>query len=485
MMNKYSPCFKPFMRRTIWLIIVTLLPGIMFNDFANTQSKEVSDSQIDVRKKLTAAQWREDLQFAAGKFLESDKSFSSEARQHFQRAIDELQKTVDKKTDEQVIVELAKAVALAGNAHTRLYLLRNRSELRRYPIRIWWFSDGLYVVAAPPDHTQLLGAKLTQLGGRSVEKIKKQVAPLYAGNSSWREYMSAYTMTCPEVLMSLGLASADGNISVEFTARSGKKGVTRLEPLPLRQSNQPTESWWDLSPTRPRNDSFITALSLAPARLPLYLRNNGQQYWSQFLPNDKILYIQFNRAGDAPAGETFAEFGKRTLAELLTVSAKKIVVDLRFNTGGNLDVASPFMRQLAEYAKQRETKVYVITGRATFSAGLFHAMQLRQLANAVLVGEPVGDDLDYWAEGGNVVLPNSKLTLHYADRFHSYSSIERPEFKEYLFTVSDLSVTHSAPDILLKMSAKEYLAGRDPSLEAIKSDRGVAETRVKTQHNSL
>jgi C-terminal processing protease CtpA/Prc len=146
---------------------------------------------------------------------------------------------------------------------------------------------------------------------------------------------------------------------------------------------------------------------------------------------------------------------------------KKVVVDMRFNTGGNLDIAKTFMEHLGALARKRNMKVYVITGRATFSAGLFHAMQLRQYANAILVGEPVGDELDFWSEGGNVVAPNSKLSFHYADRFHSMSPVERPELKEYLVTGSDLSVKNPKPDILVNMTVRDYLLGRDPALEAI------------------
>ena len=112
------------------------------------------------RPKLTPSQWREDLQFAVDTFLARDRSFSPRAREQFRQAIASLQRTVDSKTDEQVIVELAKAVALAKNAHTRLYLVRNRSELRRYPIRVWWFPEGLYVVRTTPEYAALLGARI-------------------------------------------------------------------------------------------------------------------------------------------------------------------------------------------------------------------------------------------------------------------------------------------------------------------------------------
>ena len=449
-----------------WSMIV-LLCCVLYV-LTGAQTRDVSTTTERVRPRLTPAQWREDLQFAVDTFLQRDRSFSPEARQRFRDAIASLQRTVEGKTDEQIIVELAKAVALSKNAHTRLYLLRNRSELRRYPIRVWWFADGLYVIRATPDYSELLGARILRIGGRTVDQVKQAVDPLFAGNTSWLKYMSAYTMTSPDVLIGLGLIGSDGKAEIELKNRRGEDVKRQLEPLPLRRSDEPTESWWDLAPSRPRSDgAWLSALSLDAARLPLYLQKTDRQYWSQTLPQWQLLYIQFNRSGDVPGGEPFAEFGKRVLTELQSAAVKKLVVDMRFNTGGNLDIAKTFMEHLGALARKRNMKVYVITGRATFSAGLFHAMQLRQYANAILVGEPVGDELDFWSEGGNLLAPNSKLSFHYADRFHSMSPAERPELKEYLVTGSDLSVKDPKPDIPVNMTARDYLLARDPALEAI------------------
>ena len=421
------------------------------------------------RPKLSPAQWREDLQFAVDTFLARDRSFSPEARAQFRAAIGQLQQTVESKTDEQIIVELAKAVALAQNAHTRLYLVRNRSELRRYPIRVWWFPEGLYVVRTTPDYSALLGARILSIAGRSVQQVKKAVAPLYAGNDAWRTYLSAYTMTSPDVLMGLRLIPESGKTEVVFMDRRGRKRRRVLEPLPLRRSDQPTESWWDLCPKRPRNDGeWLSAMTLPVERQPLYVLDTERSYWSHYLPEDRILYLQFNRSGNAPGGESLAEFGRRTIAEIQTMAVNKIVFDVRFNTGGDLSIGRPFINQLGAFAKDHKIKVYVITGRATFSAGIYHAMQLRQFAGAILVGEPIGDILEIWSEGGNLLTPNSKLSLHFADRLHSYSPLVRPEFDQYLVKDTDLSIANPGPDVLVKMTARDYFAGRDPALDWVK-----------------
>jgi hypothetical protein len=416
------------------------------------------------RPKLSPAQWREDLQFAVDTFLARDRSFSPATREQFRAAIGKLQQTVESKTDEQIIVELAKAVALAKNAHTRLYLVRNRTELRRYPIRVWWFPEGLYVVRTTPEYSSLLGARILRIAGRSVQQVKNEVAPLYAGNEAWRTYLSAYTMTSPDVLMGLNLISQSGRTEVVFIDRQGRKGRRELEPLTLHRSDQPTESWWDLCPKRPRNDGeWVSALTVPVARQPFYMLDTERSYWSHYLPEDRILYLQFNRSGNATSGESLAEFGRRTVAEIQTKAVSKIVVDVRFNTGGDLSIGRPFINQLGAYAKEHKIKVYVITGRATFSAGIYHAMQLRQFAKAILVGEPFGDVLDFWSEGGNLLTPNSRLSLHFADRLHSYSPRVRPEFDQYLVKDTDLSITNPGLDVLVKMTARDYFAGRDPA----------------------
>ena len=62
------------------------------------------------------------------------------------------------------------------------------------------------------------------------------------------------------------------------------------------------------------------------------------------------------------------------------------------------------------------------------------------------------------------LLPNTRLTLHYANGFHSYSPREHPEFRPYQY---DLSVNDVAPDLPAEATIDQYLRLTDPALEAI------------------
>ena len=305
------------------------------------------------RQPMTPEAWRADLRFAADSFLARDRSFSDDARARFRSTVAALADSADRLTNQEMIVRLARAVATAGNAHTRLYLVRNRSEVRRLPVRVWWFADGLFVVRAQPGYEALLGARLLGICGRPVAQVRRAVQPLYAGNDAWADYISTYTMTSPDVLAGLHVCPAGAAPTVAFVDRGGRRGQRVLEPLPLRHSNDPAEAWWDLTPTHPGvQGPWLSALPADPARLPLYLRDPRRPYWMEYLPAQRVLYIQHNRAV-ATQGEGMDAFTARVLAALAAQPVGKVVVDERFNTGGNLQVARPFIERLAAAARER------------------------------------------------------------------------------------------------------------------------------------
>ena len=173
-----------------------------------------------------------------------------------------------------------------------------------------------------------------------------------------------------------------------------------------------------------------------------------------------MIYVQYNRSEEM-SSEPMTDFIRRITSILDEHQVKGFIVDVRFNTGGDLGVGRPLVEKLAP--RLQNTPVVVITGRATFSAGISHTAQWKQFANASIVGEPVGDNIDLWGEGGNIVLPNSKLTVHYANGFHRYSQKDYPAFKPYF---AELNVATLQPSVLIEPTWNQYIAGEDPVLQA-------------------
>lgn len=405
------------------------------------------------------AAWNQDLDALEQRFLRFDRSFTPAARELFREQIARLRNELGTLHDNEIMMRIASAVSLSDNAHTRLYLLRNRTELRRLPVRLWWFSDGLYIVRTTPEHRALLGCRVDRIGNAEARHARDVVSAAFAGNPSWTDYKSVYFLTSPEALHGFGITPDSDSVRLAVS-RCSAAGSPTLEPLPLVRKGGAVEAWWDLSPRHENPEMEWTHVLDGSATVPLYLRHPGLNYWYEFLPDTGIFYFQYNRSADA-AAESTKEFTKRLLEDLDKRPVKGFVIDLRFNTGGNLDLAAELMKSLLE--RTGDMPRWVITGRATFSAGITHAASWREAGDVTFVGEPVGDVLDFWSEGGNIILPNSRLYGHFANGAHSYSTRPCPQGVPCL----DRSSPSLHPDVPVMSTWGEYVSLEDPAMEAI------------------
>jgi len=412
--------------------------------------------------------WRQDLEFARVRLLAYDRSFTPRARERFRDAIARLERSLARTDDAEVLANLAKAVGVAGNAHTRLRLDPTRGGTfgTELPIRIWWFHDGPYVIRSTAAYRRALGCRVVAIQGLDPLRARKRVEGAFAGNRSWKTYLAPIYLTNPDMLHGLGLTSSPDGARFTFEDPQGERLDLWVSANPVNPESRAAESWQELSPLVPAERSGgTTPVRAPPGGPPLYLRHPEQPYWFEFLPTSGVLYFQFNRAENAEEGPAFPAFADSLMGRIRTDEVRSVVVDLRFNSGGDLNVARAFMVDLAREPKLRPRgRLFVIVGRCTFSAGLYHAAQLKQLARATFVGEPVGDRLDYWAEGGEIILPNSSAVIAYSNGFHRYSTIEYPGYRPYY---EALAVPRLAPDLVTPLSSSDYFAGRDPALEAI------------------
>lgn len=442
----------------------TLGPGVLAG-VARQGDEEVPfrlEAEPDLGTPSTHGErWRADLEVARRKFLAYDRSFDAAARAGFEERLAQLSRDADERTDAQMMVGLARAVAAGGNAHTRLYLLRNRSMLRRWPIRVWWFGDELRVVRTTPDLSLALGCRVVTIAGRTPEDLRSEVGTLFAGNASWKAYKSTYFLTSPDALYGLSVLPDPTKATLAVACSDGMRHELALQPLPVEERRSPREAWWDLSLEHEEPGWLAPPV----ARPSPSLRRPDESYWVEPRPEDGLLYLSFSRTQPRPGQDLLSLV---TSASDQSPDLDTLVLDLRWNTGGDNSVAKPLLRWIASSRFNAPGRLFVITGRATFSAGLYCAAWMVQNTEAKLVGEPAGDVLDYWSEGGNIELPFSGLTLHFANGFHGYSKHEWPGRQPFF---EDLDVDDVTPEVATSMSFEDWMGGRDPALDAIVARR--------------
>ena len=413
------------------------------------------------RPNSQAEAWQQDLDYTERKLLRLETSFTPASRHQFLDSIANLKASATKLDEPHVVVGLARIVAAIDNAHTRLYLLRNRTDLRRLPVRVWWFQDKLHIIRSSAEQSHLLGCEVVRIANVPALRAKQMVAGLYAGSDGWRDYMSTYTLTSPEILYGADIVSSMESIRWDLTC-NGEALSVDLKPLPLKHSTAPVESWWDLAPGAPPTLEAGQATTLPV--VPVYLRHPDHPYWFEYLSDASAVYFQYNRSGSDPQ-YSIRDFERELLNALNDHPKAALIVDLRFNTGGDGNVGRQMMNDLQAASTSR--RVYVITGCTTFSAGLFHAVQWKHWRKAIFVGEEPGDRLEFFAEGGNVLLPNSRLTIHFANARHCYSAASKTPASECF---NDLRVESLTIRLRATNTFDQYRSGSDAALAAIAAD---------------
>lgn len=140
---------------------------------------------------------------------------------------------------------------------------------------------------------------------------------------------------------------------------------------------------------------------------------------------------------------------------------------MRLNSGGDLNKTRDFVQSLPNLASGR---IFVLTSPCTFSAAISTVGYLKQAVpdRVTIVGEMVGDRLEFFAEGRGVDLPNSGIGIGVATQRHDYKTGCKP-FSDCHGNVVrfPIAVPTLAPDIPAAWTIEALRTGRDPALDAV------------------
>src|SRR5688572_20409694 len=131
------------------------------------------------RYTLTPEQWREDLRVMMAELPRRHVNlYHTTSAETFDSAAKALHERIPQLARHEIILEMARIVALAGDGHTNIYPTRDAAiGFRSLPVALYLFRDGLYVRAAHRIHADLAGARVVRIGDASVDQAFERVAP--------------------------------------------------------------------------------------------------------------------------------------------------------------------------------------------------------------------------------------------------------------------------------------------------------------------
>jgi hypothetical protein len=403
------------------------------------------------------------------RLLDMDRSFSPAARAEANLQIAQLKSKRTPLDTGKFQVALMRITALADNGHTQL---NDGGRPSNYvPLRVAMFADGLYVLRTKSGYADLLGARVERIEGRPAREVVAALERLHGGADGWRRTRAAIYVQSPEILYGAGIGSRPEETTWSLRLPDGGE-VMRTLPGESSDKQEPHGEMtrW-LSPDKiEREPSDWRALLSSDADLPLPLREFNRAFRRAWIGKGCTLFIQLKAINDAD-DQRIGDFLKDTSDEMHHHPPCHIILDMRFNSGGDYTKAAAFASHLPEFVPP-SGRIYVLTGPQTFSAAITTIAFVKQAAGsrAVILGEPVGDRLAFYGEGNTGCLPHAGLCVHYATGMHDYAHRCNDWGKCFwLNWLFPIQVKSLAPDETITMTYADYIARRDPVF-----DRAVA-----------
>lgn len=387
------------------------------------------------------AGWRSDIAY----YLEQLKQRHYVFRNHplpppLIEAAARVSRNVPDYSDQRMLAEFEYLASFAGDGHT--YMLpfgARRVPAQMLPLRMYLFTDGLYVIDAFEGYEKWIGARVMRIGDTPAETVIERMRPALSVDNRF-----GYLWVAPPLLSFRGMLEKfvdgidTGDVALTLRPLGGNNVRVKIPTV----AAPPLRGIPKLPPSK---------VAGAPAA-PMYLSNVPENFWLRDLPNS-VLYFQFNQVMDSER-ETLASFAKRFGDHVQETKPTAIIVDVRHNNGGNLTLLPPLMAAFRQYeASNPRGQIYVLMGRNTFSAAQYFLGVMDAQTKAIFAGEPSSSRPNFVGEESPVVLPWSGAMGSISDRYHETIPGDRREWIK--------------PEIAYQLSSADYFANRDPLLEKV------------------
>jgi hypothetical protein len=367
--------------------------------------------------------------------------FRSISKQRFEAEVNALAARASTISRDELLVGLLRIIASLGprNGHTGLFPgdPGNVRPLHLYPVRLYRFADGVFVVDG--EDKALVHDRLVAIEGVPVERVFQKVDPLVPhDNLSNTRGMAPHYVLTAEVLHGLEIVDDAGPARFTFDRPDGERVDVTLAPIPAPQY---AGEFAD-----PLHGHYPSVLPSAPR--PLYLANSAKALWARALAGGRAVYVGYN-AVVAPPSVVLRRIERLTLSS----RTRRVVVDVRLNGGGDNTTYGPLLDLLGSKQVNRRGKLYLLTGRATFSAAANFAAEIDRDTRAVIVGEPTGGGVETYGDTVPVLLPSLGWYVYVAARYHE----RKRGPNDHRLAVE--------PDVRVDLTSTQYFAGQDPVLE--------------------
>ncbi|MBN8584506.1 MAG: hypothetical protein J0M37_05370 [Ignavibacteria bacterium] len=427
-------------RITVFRIITALM---LFVAVSEAISQNIPGSRSS-QNKLSAEKWAEDIDYFVNEMPKIHIApYKNTSKENLELYSEVLKSRLKNMNDNEALCEIAKMTAMIGDGHTALNIFnfhisanKESYKLNVFPLKMYQFSDGMYVTASAPQYNELIACKVIKINGKAIEDVIEIVKPIVPCDNEYsQKFNLPYYMVIAEFMNGLGITTNPYEMELTVIDKNGSEKYIKLDAIEI---------------SRMQHNSVASDNN----GLPLYMKNEEKNYWFEYLNENKTLYINYKRVLNDPE-DSLKHFCKRLEEFINSNDIEKTVIDIRNNSGGNNATCQPFVNLISNNKRiNRKGKLFVIIGKQTFSAASYLTTKLEFNTKAIFAGEPTGASPNHYGDNRPLILPNSKLEVRLSSIFWQNS-----------FPVDNRKATE--PHIKIELSSADYFSGKDPVLDAV------------------
>lgn len=340
-------------------------------------------------------------------------------------------------SDSDFYYSLRHLAALVGDSHTSMDFYQDKYKyLHGLPFAVKKFEDGWHLLMLDEENEAYLGSRLLAINDTPIDEVfERSLSIISSDNRTWAEAQFSNAINFAEALEYLSIAEKGSPIVLSVQDTDDPSKTVSLEMPPMTESEIMSANILTLTP--------LSTPQTAPKGI----------YSTLPLEND-CYYIQYNQCAEAP-DLSMADFTKLVSSDILSLGSKKVILDLRNNSGGNSEIIKPLFKELAKLKKSMDFKVYTLIGSRTFSSAVINAIQSKDQLDSTLVGSPTGGSVNSYGELKSFNLTYLPVTVYYSTK--------------YFELINGYEHDSLYPDIEYVPTYEDYYQGADRTVERIQS----------------
>lgn len=326
--------------------------------------------------------------------------YANVSEEEFQAEREKIARQTAKMTDEQFYWSVCHLVSLIGDAHT---MVGNTGE--PFMTALLWsikkFDDGWYILKLDQKNEQYLGTRVTAINDFPIDEVVERARQVISYETdSWFWNLVPQTLAWRGALEYLEIVKEGEPVTVTVETQDGAEQSFELTA---------TDDW----------DERSQMVSFQREAIPETDYQSQSYYWSMELDEDTY-FIQYNSCQEDP-DLAMAQFAQRVKEDLQDNGYQNIIVDLRYNTGGDSRVIAPLEQALFNYSINADQAVqfYVLISGQTFSSGIYAATDFKKttIVDSIFVGQPTGGVLRSAGDVKTILMESVPFGVQYSTKY--------------------------------------------------------------------